>query len=373
MTLFDPPLPSALAQVAQENAAQLPLLGVASSPEPTIAYATEAAQSLWGGDPSGEPLARVIPFHAALDQQGTAILVTAQGVQLPVLLHPFGCLADGVRALIVLPKTGEEVANRGGRRFEARPEAQARSAFFATMAHQLRTPMNAIIGFSELLSNPDLRRVSATEVQEYGNHIHEAASNLLRILNDVLYLSRIDAGLLEIDPTPVSLRPELEVLLRQVDHVVQDKGLTIQLDIDAAADVVVVDARYFRHMLQHLLQTSVRSSPRGAEVLIRTRPGVSGGAMISLRDEGQGLSSSQLAQIMDPLSVGSFDYAQETLAGGLGLSIIKGLAEMHGGRFEVISRPGHGCSYHLAFPERVGYQRAQTLAKSAGSLVENPV
>lgn len=327
------------------------------APVGTVRAANAALQRLWGGDPTGRPLTDLL--HTAIEDQqpGLGVLTLADGRQRTVQVHPLAAGRPGERVWLLLdwPVAAgtAPLSLPANAAKEAWDPARARSAFFAAMAHQLRTPMNAIIGFSELLSSPDVRRISPEEVSEYGTHIHEAGSNLLRVLNDVLYLSRIDAGLMEIDLSRISLRPELDVLLRQVQHVVEDKDLAIAVDIDARAGIVTVDARYLRHMLQHLLHTAVRASPHGAEVLVRSRPVVGGGVMISLRDEGQGLSRAQLDQIMDPLNVGTFDYAQETVGGGLGLSIVKSLAEAHRGRFEIISRPGAGSSYHLVLPQGV--------------------
>jgi signal transduction histidine kinase len=239
------------------------------------------------------------------------------------------------------------------RRVYAELEAASRhkSEFLANMSHELRTPLNAILGFSQVLREEMFGPVNEKQA-EYLEDILASGHHLLSLINDVLDLSKIEAGQVQLASGPFSLREALEqgvVVVRERANV---DGVRIDVTADPAADVVEGDARRIQQVIFNLLSNAVKFTPPGGAVDVTTAR-VNGEVWVSVSDTGPGIAPEDHERL--------FDEFQQTEAGiaqregtGLGLALSKRFVELHGGRIWVESELGRGSTFVFALPARSG-------------------
>ena len=225
---------------------------------------------------------------------------------------------------------------------------QLKSEFLASMSHELRTPLNAIIGFSDLLTEQARQALSDKQMRFLG-HIQQGAHHLLELINDILDLSKIEAGRLELFRESFSLEGALDETLASVRPRAAAKRIVIERQ--APSDLMLVADRVrFKEILANLLSNAVKFTPEGGAVSVSA---VSGGGWItfSVSDTGVGIAPEDHVSIFE-----RFHRAGDTTKGvregaGLGLAITKRLVEMHGGRISVKSEPGRGSCFHFTLPQ----------------------
>jgi signal transduction histidine kinase len=232
---------------------------------------------------------------------------------------------------------------------EADERADGRARFMAEMSHEIRTPLNAILGFA------DTMRVGVfgplpPRYAEYAAHIHDSGSHLLDLVSDLLDLSKIDAGRYRLNPTPVDLGAMAQEAVRLSSGSAREKGVQLRVASGAAAKVEA-DARALRQMLLNLLSNAVKFTPAGGRVVVRAQPLADGGGLIEVADSGVGLTPEQLARVAEPYAQAD-NQPPGARGTGLGLALVKRLAELHGGRFELQSAPGEGTSARIVLPAR---------------------
>jgi two-component system, NtrC family, sensor kinase len=223
-----------------------------------------------------------------------------------------------------------------------------KSQFLANMSHELRTPLNAIIGFSQVLRDGMFGEVNAKQ-QEYLEDILSSGNHLLSLINDVLDLSKVEAGQIELDVAPFLLRDALESGVVMVRERATRDGVRVTVE---PTDVGLVsgDERRVRQVLFNLLSNAVKFTPEGGHVDVRALQ-VNGEVRVSVADTGPGIAAEDLERI--------FEEFQQTEAGleqregtGLGLALSKQLVELHGGRIWVHSEPGAGSTFVFTLPAR---------------------
>ena len=225
--------------------------------------------------------------------------------------------------------------------------SQHKSDFLANMSHELRTPLNAIIGFSQVLRDEMVGPVNAKQ-SEYLDDISSSGSHLLSLINDVLDLSKIEAGQVELDVHPFSLREALERGVVMVRERATEDGVRVAFEADPEIDVVDGDERRIKQVIFNLLSNAVKFTPAGGEVdvgVIR----VNGEVRVSVADTGPGIAPEDRERI--------FEEFQQTETGGehhegtgLGLALAKRFVELHGGRIWLVSEPGRGSTFTFALP-----------------------
>ena len=232
-----------------------------------------------------------------------------------------------------------------GRELEA--ASQHKSDFLANMSHELRTPLNAILGFSQVLREQMVGDVNEKQA-EYLDDILSSANHLLSLINDVLDLSKVEAGQVELEFAPFSLHDSLERGVVMVRERATKDGVRIALVADPDVDIVEGDERRVRQVIFNLLSNAVKFTPAGGAVEV-TAQRVDGDVRISVTDTGPGLAPEDHERI--------FDEFQQTDAGieqregtGLGLALSKRLVELHGGRIWVDSELGHGSTFVFTLP-----------------------
>jgi signal transduction histidine kinase len=232
---------------------------------------------------------------------------------------------------------------------ELETTSRHKSEFLANMSHELRTPLNAIMGFSQVLRERMFGEVNEKQ-EEYLNDILSSGNHLLSLINDVLDLSKVEAGQVELDVAPFSLRDALERGALMVRERATNDGVQVAVAAGPEVDVVEGDERRIRQVIFNLLSNAVKFTPAGGTVDVRAAR-VDGEVRVSVADTGPGLAAEDHERI--------FEEFQQTGAGaeqregtGLGLALSKRLVELHGGRIWVDSDLGQGSTFVFTLPAR---------------------
>ncbi len=234
----------------------------------------------------------------------------------------------------------------------ARQASREKSAFLASMSHEFRTPMNAILGFSDLLS----RAVKGEREKQYALAIATSSKALLALLNDVLDLSKIGSGKLELRPVATDVRALIESALTVFAQMAREKGLTLRAELDATiSGGLVVDAVRLRQVLFNLIGNAVKYTDHGG-VTVRAwcediEPRERCSLHIAVDDTGIGIAQAQMARIFEPFVEVEGDMSVRREGTGLGLSISRGLMDLMGGRIDARSTLGRGSTFRVRLPD----------------------
>ena len=234
-------------------------------------------------------------------------------------------------------------------RSEAISANRAKSEFLAMMSHELRTPLNVVIGFAEILRDQG-GRLPAVKVMDYASDVYEAARHLLNLLNDVLDLSKAEAGKMELQRGPVDLRVVIDRSLRMVkERAVQRR---ISLTTDLADDLPILDAdeRKVAQILINLLSNAVKFTPEGGHVRVIARREGTDRVLVQVIDNGIGIAPENIAQALTAFGQVSNLFTRDQAGTGLGLPLAKQLAELHGATLDLESTVGAGTTVSLRFP-----------------------
>ncbi len=230
---------------------------------------------------------------------------------------------------------------------ELEAASKHKSEFLANMSHELRTPLNAIIGFSQVLREKMVGEVNAKQ-EEYLEDILASGNHLLALIDDILDLSKVEAGQIELEVAPFSLDEALErgvVMVRE--RALQD-GVQITLSADPGVDVVEGDERRIRQVIFNLLSNAVKFTPAGGAVAVSSSQ-VNGEVIVSVADTGPGLAPEDHERIFEEFQQTETGVAQGE-GTGLGLALSKQLVELHGGRIWVDSKLGRGSTFVFTLP-----------------------
>jgi two-component system, cell cycle sensor histidine kinase PleC len=224
--------------------------------------------------------------------------------------------------------------------------SRAKSEFLANMSHELRTPLNAIIGFSELLSSEAFaeRRV------EYARMIHASGAHLLALVDSILDLSRIEANKVELRDEEIDMNSLIQECLAFMEPRAQEGQLRLVFRVSPRLPHVLGDRRALKQILLNLLGNAVKFTQAGGCVECFACTEADGGLSFGVKDEGPGIAEEDLARMFERFGQGRHDITQSVKGTGLGLPIVKGLAEAHGGWVRLESRPGAGTCVTVWLP-----------------------
>lgn len=240
--------------------------------------------------------------------------------------------------------------NYRDQRLAAEAANRAKSEFLANMSHELRTPLNAIIGFSEVMGRKLFGALGSDRYEEYVRDIHSSGSGLLAIINDILDMSRIEAGKVTLERAETDIRPVIEAVGSAVKAEADAKD--IELMVAAGADMsAYVDSRALRQALVQLLRNAVKFTPVGGCTAIRARRGISG-INIFIKDNGIGMDSACIADFGKPFEIHNAQLCNGNRGSGLGAAIARSLIELHGGTLRVRSTEGVGTLVMIHLPDR---------------------
>jgi len=223
-----------------------------------------------------------------------------------------------------------------------------KSEFLANMSHELRTPLNAIIGFSEVLKDEMFGEVNDKQ-REYLEDIHSSGHHLLALINDILDLSKIEAGRMELDVARFNLQSAMDNALTLVRGRAERHGIQLATDIDAEVGEYVGDERKFKQIMLNLLSNAVKFTPEGGTVTMAARR-VDGSYVFSVKDTGIGIAAEDHGKVFEEFKQVGTDYARKAEGTGLGLTLTKRLVELHGGRIRLESELGKGSIFTFNLP-----------------------
>ncbi|WP_119167321.1 PAS domain-containing sensor histidine kinase [Algihabitans albus] len=221
---------------------------------------------------------------------------------------------------------------------------RAKSEFLAAISHELRTPLNAVIGFSEIMMTEAFGPIGTPVYAEYAQDIHQSAAHLLELINDILDISKIEAGKLSLDEEETDLEALIRSTARLVDARAAENGVALELAVAEGLPEVTLDARAVKQVLLNLLSNSVKFTERGGQISLKATIAASGDFLLQVRDSGIGMNQDDIEVALSPFGQVDSSLSRKFQGTGLGLPLSKGLVELHGGELEVESRkPGGTC------------------------------
>ncbi len=263
-----------------------------------------------------------------------------------VLLLSFRTEKD---SLIAELETATSMSDEARRRAE---EANlAKSRFLASMSHELRTPLNAILGFSEVMAKGVLGPMGNPTYEEYSRDIHASGQHLLDLINEILDLSRVEAGRYELHEEPTSLVEVLEECCHLIELRARAKEIRLKPHFEQGMLLIKADQRAVRQIALNLLSNAIKFTPKGGEVRIRVGWTVGGGQYFAIKDNGPGIPPEEIPVVLSAFGQGSIAIKSAEQGTGLGLPIVQGLIALHDGEFELNSNLREGTEVIVIFPK----------------------
>jgi len=262
--------------------------------------------------------------------------------------------AELERQTVELADLAEKYSDEKTRAEEAN---QAKSKFLANMSHELRTPLNAIIGFSEIMESGMFGTLGSEKYQEYCHDILTSGHYLLEVINDILDMSKIEAGRMKLDMEQLDLSKTLAESLRVVSGRADDKSLVLDADIEGTISVVA-DRRAIKQIIVNLLSNAVKFTPDGGKVVVRSRL-LGDSIVLTIADTGIGIAPQSLARLGRPFEQVESQLTKTYHGSGLGLAIARSLTNLHGGSMRLRSKLGTGTVVCVSLPRDARKARAK--------------
>ncbi|HUJ45828.1 MAG TPA: HAMP domain-containing sensor histidine kinase [Rhizomicrobium sp.] len=255
-------------------------------------------------------------------------------------------LRDDKTDLILELAHAKDRSDRAAAHAEA--ASRAKSQFLANMSHELRTPLNAILGFSELIQSGHFREPQKHE--EYAGIIHQSGHHLLALINDILDLARIEAGSLALRETDLDIADVLSGCVKLMAVRAEQTGVSLLTDLPSSLPLLHGDERAVRQILINLLSNAVKFTPAGGAITAFARAEEDGRLALGVSDTGIGIGESDHRRVFENFGQGRHDIVTSDKGTGLGLPIVKGLIEAHGGAVTLESALGEGTTVTVFFP-----------------------
>jgi two-component system cell cycle sensor histidine kinase PleC len=330
------------------------VVAVASMLASTVPMAVLAATV-----PVSAAVALEFAFRGTLHNYILAIMaITAQGYFLLLAHRLYSSTFATIEAraekdaLIGELETSKAISDEARRRAESANIAKSR--FLAQMSHELRTPLNAILGFSEVMKSEIFGTHSVPAYKEYAGDIHNSGVHLLNLINEILDLSRIEAGRYELNEEPVSLVGVVSECSHLLQMRARNRGLQIHEMFEPEMPRLWADERAIRQICLNLLSNAIKFTPQGGEIWLKVGWTASGGQYLTVKDSGPGIPDEEIPIVLASFGQGSNSIKSAEQGAGLGLPIAKSLVDLHGGTFSLKSKLRIGTEVVVTFPpERV--------------------
>ncbi|MET0367555.1 MAG: ATP-binding protein [Methylobacterium sp.] len=305
------------------------------------------------------PLALATASLAAFSKGMDALLLVAMAGGAQIFFAGLGrrLYASAVGALqsraekdAIFAELEQAKANSDEARRRAEEANLAKSSFLATMSHELRTPLNAILGFSEVMKNEIFGVHAAPAYQEYSTDIHDSGMHLLNLINEILDLSRVEAGRYDLNEEAVTLASAVEEAQHMMALRARGKSQTIHVHVDGTMPRLWADERALRQIVLNVLSNAVKFTPQGGEITVNVGWTSSGGQYRSVKQSGPGIPEDEIGTVLTSFGRGSLAIKTAEQGSGLGLPIVKGLVDLHGGSFQLKSKPREGTEVIVTFP-----------------------
>lgn len=290
---------------------------------------------------------RDLPFDAE-DATGKRKLFLMSA--LPVFDHATGALS-GYRgsATDITELTRREEGLRAAKE-AAETANRAKSQFLANMSHELMTPLNAIVGFADVMRMGLLGPIENTEYRTYVRDIHGSAVGLMGIINDILDVSRIENGQAEINESACNIAELFESVARLIQERLQAQGLALSIDLPARLPRLQADKRKLKQILANLLANAVKFTPSGGRIILGAGMTRAGDLILTVTDTGIGIAADDIDRVMHPFSQADSGLNRKYEGTGLGLTLSLGLARLHGGDLHLESTLGEGTRAIVTLP-----------------------
>jgi len=252
--------------------------------------------------------------------------------------------------LIAELEVAKAAADRG--RHQAEVANLAKSRFLATMSHELRTPLNAIMGFSEILNSEMMGPHSVSAYKDYSGDIHNSGNYLLNLINDILDLSRIEAGKHRLEDTPVSPGTVVEDCSRLLRMKLKEKNQALQVDLPEHMPKLLADERALRQIWLNLLSNAHKFSAQNTTINTGVKILPNETLAIFVTDQGPGMSAEEIKNATGLFNRGEIAEKKAIEGTGLGLPIVYGLIRLHDGDLHIKSQPGKGTTVTVIFPPK---------------------
>jgi two-component system cell cycle sensor histidine kinase PleC len=259
---------------------------------------------------------------------------------------------------------GEAVLRRRARvaeqsaRVEAELSQKIKSEFIANMSHELRTPLNTIIGFSKMVATAES---GERKTAEYGQMIHDAAAQLLAVINDILDMSKLQSGKYTLEQSEVAVEDVLRLAVKGMITPAAEAGVEMTWQIPATLPLVRGDDKKLGQIVSNVLSNAVKFTEAGGAVTLEAMRLMDGGVGIYVRDTGIGMTPEEIRVATTPFGQVDGGRSRWREGTGLGLPIARSLTELHGGRFEINSRKGHGTEVAIELPSKDAVQSSWAL------------
>ncbi|MGH7186278.1 MAG: sensor histidine kinase [Pseudomonadota bacterium] len=226
---------------------------------------------------------------------------------------------------------------------------RTKSEFLATMSHELRTPLNAIIGFSEVMMQELFGPIGHANYKDYSGDILQSGRHLLNIINDILDVSKAEAGMIELSEEVVDVADVIEACLRLVRPRATEKDLVIETDLPQQSVQIRADRRRLKQVVLNLLSNAVKFTQTGG-ITVELHGSEADGMIMRVIDTGIGISEADLKRVMEPFVQADSTLSRSHEGTGLGLSLSRALVELHGGKLTIDSKLGGGTTTTVYLP-----------------------
>ena len=302
-------------------------------------------------------VALVIHFGMGGDKLSFAMAIMAIGAQMFFLVLASRLYRTAITMLeyraekdLLIGELEQAKAISDESRRRAEEANLAKSRFLATMSHELRTPLNAILGFSEVMKSEMLGPLPNQQYKDYANDIHSSGQHLLNLINEILDLSRIEAGRHELNEEAV----HLAFVVEECHHLLQLKARTKKISIieqfEPKLPRVWADERAVRQVVLNLMSNAIKFTPTGGEITLKVGWTAGGGQYVAIKDTGPGVPEEEIPIVLSAFGQGSSAIQSAEPGTGLGLPIVQALIKMHGGSFDFRSKLREGTEVIVTFP-----------------------
>jgi two-component system cell cycle sensor histidine kinase PleC len=252
-------------------------------------------------------------------------------------------------------------------RAEAELNSRSKSAFLSTMSHELRTPLNAIIGFSDLISQPGATKPG--EASEYAQHIAQAGRRLLDVVSDVLDMSKLESGGLQLDKRACPIGEVIEIAVENTRALFAARQQPIDLRLEPNLPEITADTKRLRQVLTNLLSNASKFTAEKGRILVMARGLKDGSVTIAIADTGVGMTHEQIVLAMQPFAQVQGHLARTQEGTGLGLPLAMGLVKLHGGSLHLDSRPGAGTTAVVTLPRGEAASNSSRMTRPASTFI----
>jgi signal transduction histidine kinase len=246
-------------------------------------------------------------------------------------------------------------------KIQAEAASASKSAFLANMSHELRTPLNAIIGFSEIMNREMFGKIGVPRYTDYVKDIGDSAQHLLRLIEDILDLSKAEAGKMELEEAEIDLAASVHSACLMLRERAKRGGVTLLEEVSTDLPRLFGDRRRIRQVLLNLVSNAVKFTPRAGSVRVGAAVAADGGLVLTVADTGIGIEPADVPRVFEPFVQLGRDKSISGEGTGLGLPLCKELVELHGGTIALGSHPGVGTKVTASFPP------GRTVAKRAAA------